>query len=41
LTDPGAIVGIGRSNAMDLFYVGLVAAFFGVTWALVRLCERL
>jgi len=25
----------------DVFYVGLVLVFFGLTWALVKLCERL
>jgi len=25
---------------MDLLYVGLTAAFFGLTWALVKLYER-
>jgi len=26
---------------MDLLYVGLAVAFFGLSWALVVLCERL
>jgi len=26
---------------MDLLYVGLVVLFFGLSWALVKLCERL
>jgi len=25
---------------MDLFYVGLGVLFFALTWALVKLCER-
>jgi len=25
---------------MDVVYVGLVLVFFGLTWALVNLCER-
>jgi hypothetical protein len=25
---------------MDLLYVGVTLAFFAVTWAFVRLCER-
>jgi len=25
---------------MDVLYVGLVVLFFGLTWALVKLCER-
>jgi len=25
---------------MDFLYVGLVVVFFGLTWALVKLCER-
>lgn len=24
----------------DLLYVGLMVAFFGLTWAFVKLCER-
>jgi len=24
----------------DVLYVGLVVAFFGLTWAFVKLCER-
>jgi len=24
----------------DVLYVGIALAFFGLTWALVRLCER-
>ena len=24
----------------DALYVGLAVSFFGLTWALVRLCER-
>ncbi len=24
----------------DVLYVGLTLAFFGMTWALVKLCER-
>jgi hypothetical protein len=27
--------------AMDLLYVGLAVLFFGLSWALVVLCERL
>jgi hypothetical protein len=27
-------------TAMDLLYVGLSVLFFGLTWALVKLCER-
>jgi len=26
---------------MDLLYVGLAVLFFGLSWALVKLCERL
>jgi hypothetical protein len=26
---------------MDVLYVGLAVLFFGLTWALVKLCERL
>jgi hypothetical protein len=26
--------------AGDLFYVGLSVVFFGLTWAFVKLCER-
>ncbi len=26
---------------MDLFYVGFAVIFFGLAWALVKLCERL
>ena len=26
--------------AMDLLYVGLSVLFFGLTWAFVKLCER-
>lgn len=25
---------------MDVLYLGLVVVFFGLSWALVRLCER-
>ncbi len=25
----------------DVIYLGLLLAFFGLSWALVRLCERL
>jgi hypothetical protein len=25
----------------DFFYVGLSVLFFGLTWAFVRLCERM
>jgi hypothetical protein len=25
---------------LDLLYVGLAVLFFGLSWALVRLCER-
>jgi hypothetical protein len=28
------------SVLVDVLYVGLSLAFFGLTWALVRLCER-
>ena len=28
------------SVLMDVLYVGLSLAFFGLTWAFVRLCER-
>lgn len=28
------------SVLMDVFYVGLSLGFFALTWALVRLCER-
>jgi hypothetical protein len=28
-------------RVMDLLYLGLAVLFFGLTWALVRLCERL
>jgi hypothetical protein len=27
--------------AMDALWLGVVVVFFGLTWALVRLCERL
>ena len=27
--------------AGDLLYVGLTVLFFGLTWAFVKLCERL
>jgi hypothetical protein len=27
-------------TAMDLLYVGLSLLFFSLTWALVKLCER-
>ena len=27
-------------SGMDLVYVGLTLIFFGLTWALVKLCER-
>jgi hypothetical protein len=26
---------------MDLFYLGVVFAFFGLSWGLIRLCEEL
>jgi len=26
--------------AWDLFYVGLSVLFFGLTWAFVKLCDR-
>jgi hypothetical protein len=29
-----------EARAMDLVYVGLTLIFFGLTWALVKLCER-
>jgi len=25
---------------MDLLYLGLLVAFFGLTWGFVRLCEK-
>jgi len=28
-------------DAMDLLYLGLSVLFFGLSWALVKLCERL
>jgi hypothetical protein len=42
-----AAVGLRRSAAQeddgmaDLWYLGLTAGFFILTWGLVRLCERL
>ncbi|MBM2812914.1 MAG: hypothetical protein HW416_3673, partial [Chloroflexi bacterium] len=29
------------STAMDLMYLGLTLVFFALSWALIRLCERL
>jgi hypothetical protein len=29
-----------RSAMSDALYIGLAVVFFGLTWALVRLCER-
>ena len=29
-----------EASAMDFLYIGLVLIFFAVTWALVKLCER-
>jgi len=26
---------------LDLIYVGLALAFFGLSWGLIKLCERL
>jgi len=26
---------------MDALYVGLILAFFGLSWVLIKLCERL
>jgi len=31
---------VEEASAMDFLYVGLVVVFFGLTWALVKLCER-
>jgi hypothetical protein len=32
---------IGGGRVMgDVLYVGLVVLFFGLTWAFVKLCER-
>ena len=31
----------GEETAMDLLYLGLSVLFFGLSWALVKLCERL
>ena len=30
-----------EETAMDLLYLGLSVLFFGLSWALVKLCERL
>ena len=29
-----------EASAMDVVYVALTLIFFGLTWALVKLCER-
>jgi hypothetical protein len=29
-----------RCSMMDALYVGLVLVFFGLSWAFVKLCER-
>jgi hypothetical protein len=29
-----------EASAMDIVYVGLALIFFGLTWAFVKLCER-
>jgi hypothetical protein len=31
----------GRSTMADILYLGVTVAFFGLSWLLVRLCERL
>jgi hypothetical protein len=31
----------GRRRVMDVLFVGLVLLFFGLSWGLVRLIERL
>jgi len=33
--------GLPGGIEMDLLYVGLGVLFFGLSWALVKLCERL
>jgi len=30
----------GLEGAMDFVYVGLAVLFFGLSWGLVKLCER-
>ena len=30
----------GLEGAMDFLYVGLAVLFFGLSWGLVKLCER-
>jgi len=29
-----------RCSMMDVLYVGLALVFFGLSWAFVKLCER-
>ena len=29
-----------RCSMADVFYVGLVLVFFGLSWAFLKLCER-
>ncbi len=30
-----------RHTMMDVVYVGVTLAFFGLSWALIKLCEHL
>jgi len=30
-----------KDYSMDLLYIGIVLAFFGLSWGLIRLCEVL
>jgi hypothetical protein len=42
--DISSLVGRGktvrRSAMMDVLYMGLALVFFGLSWAFVKLCER-
>jgi hypothetical protein len=32
---------LGRSNRMDIVYIGLTVGFFVASWAFIVACERL
>jgi hypothetical protein len=38
--DPAPTVNRWRMAMNDLLYVGVTIVFFALTWALVKLCER-
>ena len=38
---PTGLASAWRSRMTDLLYLGMAVGFFALSWALIRLCERL